>query len=92
VQRRRRRQGIGTHDCGRADHSGRVDDVTLRSSTTAAGLSSSTVLRFPDAAHDVMIWSPSCAVDVMYAFLDADGGDFDHRCVDALAPAPFTTS
>ncbi len=49
------------------------------------------MLRFPGAGHDVMIWSPACAVDVKYAFLDADGGEFDSSCVPAIEAPPFAT-
>ncbi|MGI9028582.1 MAG: alpha/beta fold hydrolase [Ilumatobacteraceae bacterium] len=73
---------------------GDLDAITPPSGADLAAetLSDSTVLRFPGAGHDVMIWSAACAVDVMYAFLDANGGDFDHSCVDTLQAPPFATS
>lgn len=73
---------------------GELDAITPPSSAdlAASTLGHATVLRFPDAGHDVMIWSTPCAVDVLHAFLDADGGQFDHSCVEAIQTPPFETT
>jgi pimeloyl-ACP methyl ester carboxylesterase len=73
--------------------SGSLDAVTAppNAVTVAAGLPNAHVLDFPDSAHDVMIWSPACAVTVMHNFLDQPDG-FDDSCM-AEIPAPrFTVS
>jgi pimeloyl-ACP methyl ester carboxylesterase len=72
---------------------GELDAITPPSAADLAAttLSNATVLTFPGAGHDVMIWSAPCAVEVMHAFLDANGADFDHSCVDTVEPPPFAT-
>lgn len=73
--------------------SGNLDAVTAppNADAVAPGLTNSTSLVFPDAAHDVMIWSPECAVSVMHNFLNQPDS-FDDSCVATLAPPTFTTS
>lgn len=71
--------------------SGDLDAITAppNAETVAAGLDNSRSLVFPDAAHDVMIWSPTCAVTVMHNFLNQPD-DLDDSCVAALQPPMFT--
>lgn len=54
----------------------------------ASTLPNARVLTFPGAGHDVMIWSPACAVSVMRSFLDQPGA-VDDRCVRDLRVPPF---
>lgn len=74
--------------------SGELDAVTPPSwaEIAATGLPNSQLLRFPGAGHDVMIWSPECAVTVMHNFLDQPGGEWDDSCVASVHTPPFTTS
>ena len=71
--------------------SGALDAVTapMNAAAVAPGLTGSHSLLFPDAAHDVMIWSPECGVRVMHNFLNQPEA-FDDSCVAALTSAPFT--
>jgi pimeloyl-ACP methyl ester carboxylesterase len=73
---------------------GELDAITPPSGAelAASDLSNSTLLRFPGAGHDVTIWSASCAVDVMYAFLEQPGGDFDQSCLASVRVPAFATS
>lgn len=73
--------------------SGTFDAITAKSwaDTVVGDLPSSNIVSFPGAAHDVMLWEPSCAVSVMHSFLDQPTG-YDTSCVDALQIPPFTTS
>ena len=54
----------------------------------ARTLSDARVVTFQGAGHDVMIWSPACAVSVMRSFLQQPGA-VDDRCVQALRAPPF---
>lgn len=70
--------------------SGDLDAITApqNADTVATGLTNSRSLVFRDAGHDVMIWSPDCAVTVMNNFLNQPAG-FDDSCVAGLAPPVF---
>lgn len=70
---------------------GELDAITAvpnGESVIEAGLSSATLVKFPDAGHDVMIWSTECAVTVLNGFLNDPEG-FDQSCVAALTPPTF---
>jgi pimeloyl-ACP methyl ester carboxylesterase len=72
---------------------GALDAVTAPANAdlVAQTLPAATRSTFPDAAHDVLLWSPACGVAVMRSFLDRPAAP-DLGCVSGLAPAPFTTS
>jgi pimeloyl-ACP methyl ester carboxylesterase len=73
--------------------SGALDAITAPANAAAgaAGLSAASSLEFVDSAHDVMIWSPECAVSVMHSFLDQPD-DFDASCVASLRTPIFSAA
>jgi pimeloyl-ACP methyl ester carboxylesterase len=70
--------------------SGALDAVTAppNGEAVASGLQKATTVVFPDAAHDVMLWSTTCGVAVMRSFL-ADPAATDRSCVGSLVPPTF---
>ena len=72
--------------------SGSLDAVTAppNGETVAETLPNAIIVEFPDAAHDVMLWSPACGVEVMLSF-HRDPTNLDDACVANLTPAPFTS-
>ena len=72
---------------------GSLDAITPPSwaDVAASTLPNAHIVRIPGAGHDVMIWSPECAVTVMHNFLNQPTG-FDDSCVAGLTVPPFTTT
>ncbi|GAA1835560.1 alpha/beta fold hydrolase [Pseudonocardia ailaonensis] len=72
---------------------GGLDAITApaNGAEVARTLPNATRVLFPDAAHDVLLWSPTCSLQIMQGFL-ADPGRVDTSCAATLAPAPFTAS
>jgi pimeloyl-ACP methyl ester carboxylesterase len=72
--------------------SGALDAITAppNGDVVAGGLRNATTLVFPDAAHDVTLWSPTCGVAVMRSFL-ADPARVDQSCISGLPTAPTFT-
>jgi pimeloyl-ACP methyl ester carboxylesterase len=72
---------------------GGLDAITApaNGALAARSLPKATQLTFPDAAHDVLLWSPTCGVRVMHGFLDQPSTP-DTGCSRDLRPAPFATS
>lgn len=70
--------------------SGALDAITAppNGEAVASGLKNATTLVFPDAAHDVMLWSTTCGVAVMRSFL-ANPAATDRSCVESLVPPAF---
>ncbi|MDT0353111.1 alpha/beta fold hydrolase [Pseudonocardia charpentierae] len=58
----------------------------------ASGLANSRVLVFPGAAHDVLIWSPDCAVTIMRNFLNQPQSAYDDSCLRSVTAPPFKTA
>ena len=54
----------------------------------ARTLDAARVITFPGAGHDVMIWSPACALAVMRSFLEHPDA-VDESCVRTLHNPPF---
>lgn len=71
---------------------GALDAITAppNGALAASTLPNATRVLFPDAAHDVTLWSSTCALKVMHGFLDDPAG-VDTTCAAATTPAPFTT-
>ena len=71
---------------------GTLDAITPPSwaDKAASTLPNAHVVRIPGSGHDVMIWSPECAVTVMHNFLNQPT-NFDDSCVASLTVPPFTT-
>lgn len=69
---------------------GALDAITAPANgeLAARSLSRATRVRFPDAGHDVVLWSTACALPIMQSFLD-DPATVDLGCAGPLAPAPF---
>jgi pimeloyl-ACP methyl ester carboxylesterase len=63
-----------------------------RADAAASGLSNSRILVFPGAAHDVLIWSPDCAVTIMRNFLNQPQGGYDDSCLRSVTEPPFKAS
>ncbi|ODU05615.1 MAG: hypothetical protein ABS81_07175 [Pseudonocardia sp. SCN 72-86] len=72
---------------------GALDAITAPANggEVARTLPNATRVLFPDSAHDVMLWSPTCSLAIMHGFLDDPAG-VDTRCAATTAPAAFTTS
>jgi pimeloyl-ACP methyl ester carboxylesterase len=73
---------------------GSLDAITPKNwaEAAASGLPNSRILVFPGAAHDVLLWSPDCAVTIMRNFLDQPNGGYDDRCLESITIPPFVTS
>jgi pimeloyl-ACP methyl ester carboxylesterase len=73
---------------------GSLDAITPKNwaEAAASGLPNSRILVFPGAAHDVLLWSPDCAVTIMRNFLNQPNGDYDDSCLQSVTIPPFTTS
>jgi pimeloyl-ACP methyl ester carboxylesterase len=56
----------------------------------AQSLPRATRVAFPDAAHDVVLWSTTCGLAAMRSFLDQPTTP-DTGCAGDLEPAPFAT-
>jgi pimeloyl-ACP methyl ester carboxylesterase len=71
---------------------GGLDAITApaNGAEVARTLPNATRVLFPDSAHDVSLWSTSCALPIMHGFLD-DPARVDTSCAAATTPAPFTT-
>jgi pimeloyl-ACP methyl ester carboxylesterase len=71
---------------------GALDAITApaNGALVAESLSKATRLTFPDAAHDVVLWSTTCGLTVMHSFLDQPTAP-DIGCAAKLQPAPFAT-
>ncbi len=69
--------------------SGALDAITAppNGQTVASGLRNAISVEFADAAHDVMLWSPSYGVAVLRSFL-SDPATLDRSCVSSLPASP----
>jgi pimeloyl-ACP methyl ester carboxylesterase len=72
---------------------GGLDAITApaNGALVARSLPKAIQLTFPDAAHDVLLWSAPCGVRVLHNFLDQPSTP-DTGCTRDLRPAPFATS
>jgi pimeloyl-ACP methyl ester carboxylesterase len=73
---------------------GSLDAITPKgwADAAASGLPNSRILVFPGAAHDVLLWSPDCAVTIMRNFLNQPDGGYDDSCLESVTTPPFKTS
>jgi pimeloyl-ACP methyl ester carboxylesterase len=73
---------------------GSLDAITPSNwaEAAASGLPNSRVMVVPGAAHDVLIWSPDCAVTIMRNFLNQPDGTYDDSCLRSVTVPPFKTS
>ena len=72
---------------------GSLDAITPKNwaEAAASGLPNSRIMVFPGAAHDVLLWSPDCAVTIMRNFLNQPNGGYDDRCLGSITIPPFVT-